>query len=93
MLAGDPTASFIYFDKAEGCPAACQFGGMLPGDIDGFTTFTAWLPDDSLSVTVLTVSEDIQGAEKVVPFFEQRKLSPLPAGRGKGTRSGRSPAR
>jgi CubicO group peptidase (beta-lactamase class C family) len=23
------------------------------GDIDGFTTFTAWLPDDSLSVTVL----------------------------------------
>ncbi|MES3033255.1 MAG: serine hydrolase domain-containing protein [Gemmatimonadota bacterium] len=23
------------------------------GDIDGFTTFTAWLPDDTLSVTVL----------------------------------------
>ena len=30
------------------------------------------------SVTVLTVSEDIQGAEKVVPFFEQRKLANLP---------------
>src|SRR6185312_10196824 len=36
MLSGDPTASFVYFDKAEGCPAACQFGGMLPSDIDGF---------------------------------------------------------
>ena len=30
------------------------------------------------SVEVLTVSEDIQGAEKVVPFFEQRKLANLP---------------
>lgn len=29
-------------------------------------------------VVVLTVSEDIQGAEKVVPFFEQRKLANLP---------------
>jgi subtilisin-like proprotein convertase family protein len=36
MIAGDPTASFIYFDKADGCPAGCLFGGMLPGDIDGF---------------------------------------------------------
>jgi len=30
------------------------------------------------SVRVLTVSEDIQGAEKVVPFFEQRQLANLP---------------
>ncbi len=37
MILGDPTATFVYFDKAEGCPAACQFGGMLPGDIEGFT--------------------------------------------------------
>ena len=29
-------------------------------------------------VTVLTVSEDIQGAEKVVPFFAERKLANLP---------------
>src|SRR5690606_26060812 len=29
-------------------------------------------------VEVLTVSEDIQGAEKVVPFFEQRQLANLP---------------
>lgn len=44
MLAGDPTASFIYFDKAEGCPGACQFGGMLPADIDGFTPPPAGAP-------------------------------------------------
>lgn len=44
MLAGDPSASFIYFDKAEGCPAACQFGGMLPADIDGFTPPPAGAP-------------------------------------------------
>jgi subtilisin-like proprotein convertase family protein len=36
MIAGDPTATYIYIDKAEGCPGACQFGGMLPADIDGF---------------------------------------------------------
>jgi subtilisin-like proprotein convertase family protein len=44
MIAGDPTASYIYFDKAEGCPAACQFGGMLPADIDGFTPPPAGAP-------------------------------------------------
>ena len=30
------------------------------------------------SVTVLAVSEDIQGAEKVVPFFAERKFAHLP---------------
>ena len=30
------------------------------------------------SVAVLTVSEDIQGAEKVVPFFAERKFAHLP---------------
>jgi hypothetical protein len=36
MLAGDPTASFIYFDLNSGCPSACLYGGMLPSDLDGF---------------------------------------------------------
>ena len=45
MIAGDPTASFVYFDKAEGCPAACQFGGMLPSDIDGFVPPPAGAPN------------------------------------------------
>ncbi len=44
MLAGDPTAGYVYFDKAEGCPAACQFGGMLPTDIDGFVPPPAGTP-------------------------------------------------
>jgi hypothetical protein len=30
------------------------------------------------SVTVLTVSEDFQGAEKVVPFFAEKKFAHLP---------------
>ncbi|MFL6208009.1 MAG: proprotein convertase P-domain-containing protein [Pyrinomonadaceae bacterium] len=45
MIAGDPTASYIYFDKNTGCPAACQFGGMLPADIDGFTPPPAGAPN------------------------------------------------
>ncbi|MEO5948010.1 MAG: hypothetical protein ABIP79_14425, partial [Chitinophagaceae bacterium] len=34
MLAGDPTASYIYFDS---CPtnAGCDIGGVLPADMDG----------------------------------------------------------
>jgi hypothetical protein len=34
MLAGDPTASYIYFDT---CPAntGCAIGGVLPSDADG----------------------------------------------------------
>jgi subtilisin-like proprotein convertase family protein len=48
MLSGDPTASFIYFDKAEGCTgngATCQFGGMLPADLDGFRPPPAGAPN------------------------------------------------
>ncbi|MCA1591219.1 MAG: proprotein convertase P-domain-containing protein, partial [Acidobacteria bacterium] len=48
MLAGDPTASFIYFDKAEGCAGAgatCLFGGMLPTDLDGFAPPPAGAPN------------------------------------------------
>jgi subtilisin-like proprotein convertase family protein len=45
MLGGDPTASFIYFDKAEGCPGSCQFGGMLPTDMDGFVPPPAGAPN------------------------------------------------
>ena len=48
MLAGDPTASYVYFDKAEGCAgngATCQFGGLLPADIDGYVTPPAGTPN------------------------------------------------
>jgi subtilisin-like proprotein convertase family protein len=34
MLAGDPTASYIYFDVENGNP---DIGGMLPSDLDGLT--------------------------------------------------------
>jgi len=45
LLAGDPTANFIYFDSNAGCPAACQFGGMLPADMDGFIPPPAGTPN------------------------------------------------
>ena len=48
MLAGDPTASFVYFDKAENCTgngSTCSFGGMLPGDLDGFRLPPAGAPN------------------------------------------------
>jgi subtilisin-like proprotein convertase family protein len=48
MLAGDPTASFIYFDMATGCPAACINGGMLPADLDGFRMPPAGAPNSIL---------------------------------------------
>jgi subtilisin-like proprotein convertase family protein len=44
MIAGDPTASFIYFDLATGCPGGCEFGGLLPADLDGFTPPPAGAP-------------------------------------------------
>ena len=47
MLAGDPTANFIYFDKNDGCAGSgttCLFGGMLPADMDGYVPPAAGTP-------------------------------------------------
>ncbi len=65
MIAGDPTASYIYFDKAEGCPAACQFGGMLPADIDGFTPAPNGAP-----APVLQFDADEFGATDSLRIFD-----------------------
>ncbi|HEV8579257.1 MAG TPA: proprotein convertase P-domain-containing protein [Thermoanaerobaculia bacterium] len=42
MLAGDPTASYIYFDVENGNP---DIGGMLPTDLDGLTPPPAGTPN------------------------------------------------
>ncbi|HEX5705695.1 MAG TPA: proprotein convertase P-domain-containing protein [Pyrinomonadaceae bacterium] len=44
MLAGDPTASYIYFDS---CPtnSGCAIGGMLPADADGLHAPPAGAPN------------------------------------------------
>jgi len=44
MLAGDPTASYIYFDS---CPTStnCAIGGMLPADADGLIPPPAGAPN------------------------------------------------
>ena len=74
MLAGDPTASFIYFDKAEGCPAACQFGGMLPGDIDGFTP-----PPDGAPAPFIQFDADEFGATDSLRIFDFHADFAVPA--------------
>ena len=65
MIAGDPTATYIYFDKAEGCPAACQFGGMLPADIDGFIP-----PPTGAPAPILQVDSDEFGATDSLRIFD-----------------------
>jgi hypothetical protein len=45
MLVGDPTANVVYFDKGEGCPADCTFGGVQPSDLDGFALPPAGAPN------------------------------------------------
>ncbi len=67
MLAGDPTASFIYFDKAEGCPAACLFGGMLPADMDGFIPPPAGTPN---TIMQFDADEDGGGRTDSLRIFD-----------------------
>ena len=74
MLAGDPTASFIYFDKAEGCPGACQFGGMLPGDIDGFAPPPAGAP-----APIIQFDADEFGATDSLRIFDFHADFAVPA--------------
>jgi CubicO group peptidase (beta-lactamase class C family) len=49
------------------------------GDIDGFTTFTAYLPDDSLNVTVLVNTQGPTRADAVAAAVVAAALGPRPA--------------
>jgi subtilisin-like proprotein convertase family protein len=57
MIAGDPTASFVYFDLDDGCPGGCEFGGMLPADLDGVTP-----PPTGTPAPIMQVEADEFGA-------------------------------
>lgn len=48
------------------------------GDINGFTTYTAYLPDDSLSVTVLVNTQGPTRPDAVVAAVVQAALGPAP---------------
>ncbi len=74
MIAGDPTASFIYFDKNEGCPAACLFGGMLPGDIDGFVP-----PPTGAAAPFIQFDADEFGATDSLRIFDFHVDFAIPA--------------
>jgi CubicO group peptidase (beta-lactamase class C family) len=57
------------------------------GDIDGFTTFTAYLPDDSLNLTVLINTQGPTRPDAVAAAVVEAALGPRrqrPAGRGPG---------
>jgi CubicO group peptidase (beta-lactamase class C family) len=49
------------------------------GDIDGFTTFTTYLPDDSLNVTVLVNTQGPTRADEVAAAVVAAALGPRPA--------------
>ncbi|MCU1263814.1 MAG: hypothetical protein JWM21_132 [Acidobacteria bacterium] len=74
MIAGDPSASFIYFDKADGCPAACLFGGMLPADIDGFVP-----PPSGAAAPVIQFDADEFGATDSLRIFDFHADFAVPA--------------
>jgi CubicO group peptidase (beta-lactamase class C family) len=57
------------------------------GDIDGFTTFTAYLPDDSLNITVLLNTQGPTRPDAVAAAVVEAALGPhgqRPAGPGPG---------
>ncbi|MEJ7623393.1 MAG: carboxypeptidase regulatory-like domain-containing protein [Pyrinomonadaceae bacterium] len=63
MLAGDPSAGYIYFNKDDGCPT-CEFGGFLPTDFDGVIAPPAGMPN-----LFMTFNADEFGATDRVDGF------------------------
>ncbi len=49
MLAGDSSASFVYFDLAS--PASIRIGGLLPSDLDGLNAPPIGAPNTFISYT------------------------------------------
>lgn len=86
MLAGDPTAGFIYFDT---CPTnvGCDIGGMLPADLDGFTPPPAGTPNYFAYFTADEFGDPFDGvrifefkpnfATPVLSTFVERAESPV----------------
>lgn len=87
MLAGDPTANFIYFDT---CPTntGCLIGGMLPSDADGLLPPPAGAPNVFAYFTATEFGDPADAlrlfdfhADFAVPAnstFIERAGSPLP---------------
>ncbi len=84
MLAGDPTATFIYFDLATLDPT---IGGMLPSDADGLTPPPANAPNvfayfiatefGDASDGIRLFNFDVTSYDPVVATFTERAGSPL----------------
>lgn len=85
MLAGDPTAGFIYFDLSS--PSLIRLGGMLPSDLDGLRPPPVGAPNIFVSYTA-TEYGDAQDAIRLFDFrpnfqnptvstFTERTESPI----------------
>lgn len=88
MLAGDGSASYIYFDLAT--PSTIRSGGLLPADFDGINAPPAGAPNVFVGYTA-TEYGDTQDAIRLFDFhadfanpqnstFAERAESPLPVG-------------
>ncbi|MGI8787151.1 MAG: FG-GAP-like repeat-containing protein [Pyrinomonadaceae bacterium] len=85
MLAGDPAASYVYFDLAS--PTTIRFGGLLPSDLDGLNAPPANTPEVFVGYTA-TEYGDAADALRLFDFhadfanpnnstFAERAESPL----------------
>ncbi|MDQ4123396.1 MAG: carboxypeptidase regulatory-like domain-containing protein [Acidobacteriota bacterium] len=73
MLAGDPSASYIYFDLAT--PTLARLGGMLPADLDGLQPPPPQAPGIFVSYTATEYGE----AQDAIKIFEFRPVFHEPA--------------
>ncbi|HEV8254485.1 MAG TPA: proprotein convertase P-domain-containing protein, partial [Vicinamibacteria bacterium] len=87
MLAGDPSASFIYFDLAAN-PSTATAGGMLPADVDGlnppppgtpgyFAYFTAGEFSDPQGDALRVFDFHADFASPAASTFTERAESPI----------------
>jgi CubicO group peptidase (beta-lactamase class C family) len=60
-------------------PVAGRRARSHAGDITGFTTFTTWLPDDSLNVTVLVNTQGPTRPDLLTASIVEAVLGPAPA--------------
>ncbi len=66
LLAGDPTASYVYFDLAS--PTTIRLGGLLPADLDGLRP----PPPDSPGIFVGYTATEYGDAADALRLFEVR---------------------
>jgi hypothetical protein len=85
MIAGDPTASYIYFDLAS--PSTIRFGGLLPSDLDGISPPPANSPNTFVGYSATEYGDSADAirlfdfkanfANPLLSTFSERSESPI----------------